>query len=42
MQRNDTKTINLKKDFEELMSKAQQTGWDGPTKNNKILDGTRK
>ena len=31
MQTNDTKTMNLDKDFEEPTSKAQQTGWDGPT-----------
>ena len=31
MQSNDTKTMNLDKDFEELMGKAQQTGWNGST-----------
>ena len=41
MQGNDTKTMNLNEDFKELMCKAQQTGWDGPT-NNKILDGTKR
>ena len=29
---NDTKTLNLTKDFEELLDKAQQAGWLGPTK----------
>ena len=32
MQCNDTKTLNLNQDFEEVMSKAQQTGWNGSTK----------
>ena len=40
MQSNDTKTMNLNTDFEELTSKAQQTGWTD--KNNKILDRTRR
>ena len=31
MQSNDTKTLNLAKDFEELMEKTQQTGWLGVT-----------
>ena len=29
MQSNDTKTMNLKKDIEKLMSKVQQTVWNG-------------
>ena len=33
MQSNDTKTMNLNKDFEELLNKVQQTGWNGSTKN---------
>ena len=40
MQSNDTKTMNLNKDFEELVSKAQQTGWNGSTK-TKILGRRR-
>ena len=39
MQSNDTKTMNLN---EELMSKAQQTGWKGSTKNNKVLVRKRR
>ena len=31
MENNDTKTMNQNRDFDELMSKAQQTGWNGPT-----------
>ena len=38
MQSNDTKTMNLNKDFGDLLSKAQQTGWNGVDQNNKILD----
>ena len=32
MQSNDTKTLNLANDFEELMDKTQQRGWLGATK----------
>ena len=32
MQSNDTKTMNVNKDLEELLNKAQQTGWNGSTK----------
>ena len=42
MQSNDTKTMKLNEDFEELLSKAQQTGWNGSVKNNKVLDRKRR
>ena len=32
LQGNARKTMNLNEDFEEFMSKAQHTGWDGPTR----------
>ena len=37
IQSNDTKTMNLNKDFEELMSKAQHTGWNGSTKTRRFF-----
>ena len=36
MQSNDTKTMNLNKDFEELLNSAQQKGWDGSTKTSRF------
>ena len=36
MQSNDTKTLNLAKDFEELMEKTQQTGWLGVTEPRRL------
>ena len=36
MQSNDTKTMNLDKDFEELLKKAKQTGWNGSTKTTRF------
>ena len=41
MQSNDTKTMNLDKDFEEMVSKAKQTGLNGSTKNNTVLGRRR-
>ena len=32
MQSKDTKTLNLDKDLEEMVSKAKQAGWNEPTK----------
>ena len=31
MQSNDTETTYLDKDFEEMLNKAKQTGWNGST-----------
>ena len=42
MQGNDTKTLNLNKDFEELMSKAQQTGSNGSRKTKKFWTRRRR
>ena len=36
MQSNDTETMNLDKDFEEMVSKAKQTGWNGSTKTTRF------
>ena len=36
MQSNDTRTMNLNEDFEELLNRAQQTGWDGRTKTRRF------
>ena len=41
MQSNDTQTMNLDKDFEEMVSKAKQTGLNGSTKNNTVLGRRR-
>ena len=37
MQSNDTKSLNLGKDFDGLLWMAQQIGWNASTKNNKFL-----
>ena len=36
MQSNDTQTTNLDKDFEEILNKAKQTGWNGSTKTTRF------
>ena len=36
----DTETMNLDKDFEEMVSKAKQPGWNGSTK--KHASGQKK
>ena len=41
VQSNDTKTMNLNKDFEELLNNAQPTGWKWVDQNNKFLDRSR-
>ena len=37
----DTETMNLDKDFEEMVSKAKQTGWNGSTKKKNLLGRRR-
>ena len=36
MQSNDTKTMNLDKDFEEMLNEAKQRGWNGSTKTTRF------
>ena len=36
MQSKDTKTLNLDKDFEEIMDKAKQAGWNESTKTKRF------
>ena len=36
MQSNDTKTMNLDKDFEDILNKAKQTGWNGSTQSTRL------
>ena len=36
MQSNDTETMNLDKDIEEILNKAKQTGWNGSTKTTRV------
>ena len=36
MQSNDITTMNLDKDFEEMVRKAKQTGWNGSTKTTRF------
>ena len=36
MQSNDTKTMNLDKDFEEMVNKAKRTGWNGLTQTTRF------
>ena len=36
MQSKDTKTLNLDKDFEEIMNKLKQAGWDESTKTKRF------
>ena len=42
MQSNDTMTMNLDKDFEELTEKTQQTGVEWIDKNKQVLDGKKR
>ena len=36
MQSDDTETMNLDKDFEQLLSKATQAGWTGSTETTRF------
>ena len=38
LQSNDTKSLNLTQDFEELLDMAERAGWLGPDKTQKMLD----
>ena len=42
MQSRDTKNLNLDKDFEEIMSKVKQVGWNESTRTKRILQTERR